>query len=292
MKKVVGRLCIVAVSCLVAIPTQAEETNIFGIAMIDIPAGSFLMGSCQLNDKATEANKKRTFLGLEPTKTNCTNNDTEKPQHRVYIQAFQMGKTEVTLGQFKAFVIAAKREDLLSDFFMKDNRHGDDVPVMVNKDDAQKFIDWLNKIDGGGWRLPTEAEWEYACRAGEDHAYCGSDDLDEVAWHRENSDNRPQPVGKKKPNSFGLYDMSGNAWEWVHDCWHENYRGVPKNGTAWVHSCMNEGGVIRGIVRGGSWNFYPYNGDFPATKRTPLSSNSWVGSQFSGFRVVRPRSKH
>ena len=294
MKKVIahGRQCVVAVTCIfVATPTQADETNIFGIAMADIPAGNFLMGSCQLNGKIIEANnKKRAFLGLEPARPNCTNNANEMPLHRVRIKAFQMGKTEVTLGQFKAFVIAAKRNDLLTDTFIGDNKYGDNAPVMVSRDDAQKFIAWLNKIDGGGWRLPSEAEWEYACRAGEDHSYCGSDDLEEVAWYRENSDNHPQPVGKKESNAFGIYDMSGNAWEWVQDCWHENYRGAPRDGTAWVRNCTDEGGVVRGVVRGGSWNFYSYNGDFPATKRTPLSRDSWVGSSFSGFRVVRPKS--
>jgi formylglycine-generating enzyme required for sulfatase activity len=160
MKKVIahGRQCVVAVTCIfVATPTQADETNIFGIAMADIPAGSFLMGSCQLNGKIIEANnKKSAFLGLEPARPNCTNNANEMPHHRVHIKAFQMGKTEVTLGQFKTFVIAAKRNDLLTDTFMGDNKYGDNAPVMVSRDDAQKFIAWLNKIDGGGWRCPAK----------------------------------------------------------------------------------------------------------------------------------------
>lgn len=100
MKKVIahGRQCVVAVTCIfVATPTQADETNIFGIAMADIPAGSFLMGSCQLNGKVIEANnKKRAFLGLEPARPNCTNNANEMPLHRVRIKAFQIAYSTPT----------------------------------------------------------------------------------------------------------------------------------------------------------------------------------------------------
>ncbi len=125
----------------------------------------------------------------------------------------------------------------------------------VSWNDVQEFIRKLNAGEKGGFRLPTEAEWEYACRSGgEQEKYCGGNDVARVAWYRENSGGNTHPVGEKAANGLGIYDMSGNVWEWVEDCWHESYEGAPNEGSAW-----SSGGNCKSrVLRGGSWNIYPY----------------------------------
>jgi formylglycine-generating enzyme required for sulfatase activity len=100
---------------------------------------------------------------------------------------------------------------------------------------------------GKAYRLPSEAEWEYACRAGMTADYAG--DLDVMAWYSKNSDNKTRQVGQKQPNAFGLYDMHGNVWEWCEDIWHGNYHGAPTDGSAW----LSGGNSSLRVVRGGSW---------------------------------------
>lgn len=287
-----------AVLMLTILLTQAcETTNKIGITMVDIPAGSFMMGSCKLASDMQEGSEKRAFLGQELLKEGCSNadadaSDIETPQHRVNIGAFQLGKTQVTVGQFKQFIAAAGRTDLVDDNFMKYNAYGDNAPVVwVSWHDAQAFIDWLNKTDGGGYRLPTEAEWEYACRAeGGQHTYCGGNDLNALGWYYENSGNRQRPVGGKQPNAFGLHDMSGNVWEWVQDCWHDNYRGAPSDGhawkddlplPAWMGNCFGD----KRVLRGGSW----YN----TAKSTRAANRGYNSPDYRsngyGFRLARTR---
>lgn len=184
----------------------------------------------------------------------------------------QMGKTEVTLGQFKRFVAARD-----SDQFEKFNSYGDDAPVVyVSWDDAGQFIAWLNRSkpasDRGTYRLPSEAEWEAACRAGGSHAYCGGDELDAVAWFDQNSGYRPHAVAGKQPNAFGLHDMSGNVYEWTASCWRDNGRVT-----------LTDGKCAGRVVRGGSW--LNYDGIAISSDRyyEAPSSRSYV----VGFRVVR-----
>lgn len=154
-------------------------------------------------------------------------------------RAFAISKTEVTQAQWRA--IMGNNPSQFKDC--------DDCPVdMVSWNDARDFLRRLNGKTGKQYRLPTESEWEYACRAGSTSEYCGSDKIDEAAWFQVNSESRTRPVGSKQGNAFGLADMSGNVWEWVDDCWHPDDQGVPKDGSLWPG-----GDCSRHAVRGGSW---------------------------------------
>lgn len=272
-----------------SISYAAETTNKIGITMVDIPAGSFLMGSCTVTADMQEQNKKRAFLGQAPLNANCDGydsnaSDEEAPQHRVAIRAFKMGKTEVTLGQFKKFIAGADRADLIDNEFMKYNRNGDDAPVvMVSWHDAQDFIRWLNKANSGSYRLPSESEWEYACRAGGRHTYCGSNNANEVAWYGGAVEPGQHAVAQKQANAFGLHDMSGNVREWVQDCWHDNYNGAPIDGSAWTSSCAGRGGVVH---RGHTW----YAERAPHIRAVARSGSSpGYRDNGQGFRVASTR---
>lgn len=176
--------------------------------------------------------------------------DDEMPvQHVTIGKSFAIGKTEVTQGQWKSIM-----GNNPSGF----KKCGENCPVeKVSWDDAQQFISKLNAKTGKQYRLPTEAEWEYACRGGEKYEYCGSNDLDSVAWYGAystqagNSKVTTHPVATKKPNAFGLYDMSGNVYEWVEDSYHPNYNKSPTDGSAWI------GNGYERILRGSSWNGNP-----------------------------------
>jgi formylglycine-generating enzyme required for sulfatase activity len=131
---------------------------------------------------------------------------------------------------------------------------GESCPVeQVSWEDAQQFIRKLNQIENTkDNRLPSEAEWEYACRAGSDAEFSFGDDVerfDKFAWYSKNSGGETHPVGEKELNSWGLYDMHGNVWEWVEDDWHESYKKAPSEGIAWVDK---QRGSSR-VIRGGSW---------------------------------------
>ena len=244
-----------------AAPARAADyTNSIGMEFNNIPAGRFYMGSCY----PSETNKKRKFMGLPamgcPSGAGVDDdaNDSETPQHEVRIRrGFRMGVYEVTLGQFKQYIAAAGRNNLLSDDFIKYNGNGDRAPVVyVSRQDAHRFIGWLNKKEGTqAYRLPSEAEWEYAARAGTTTRYSG------IGRNQANcrdcgsrwDNKRPAPVGSFAANGFGLHDMHGNVSEWVADCWHKNYKGAPTDGSAWTSGCASNSAV----VRGGAWGSYP-----------------------------------
>jgi formylglycine-generating enzyme required for sulfatase activity len=137
-----------------------------------------------------------------------------------------------------------------------DFKGDDNLPVEdVSWDDVQEFIKKLNEKEGTNkYRLPSEAEWEYACRAGTTTRYSFGDSeskLGEYAWYFDNSNDKMHPVGQKKHNSWGLYDMHGNVWEWVQDRWHDNYDGAPADGSAW-----KSGNDARWVIRGGGLNYF------------------------------------
>tara|TARA_R110000772_G_scaffold60053_4_gene135535 strand:- start:436 stop:1314 length:879 start_codon:yes stop_codon:yes gene_type:complete len=236
--------------------SAAETTYQHGITMVDIPAGDFMMGSC-----TEEHNRQAEFFGLEQSICQVyeLTFKNETPRHNVTVDSFKMSKTEVTLGQFRQFIAETGRTDLITPDFIQENAYGDDAPVTyVNWHDAQSFISWLNKTEDSGWRLPSEAEWEYACRAGGLHdKYCGGEtynDYKDISWNAANSGHSPwrdggqrlHDVGTKSPNAFGLHDMTGNVEEWVQDCWHEDYTDAPRIADAWIDSCDSDERVLRG----------------------------------------------
>jgi len=130
-------------------------------------------------------------------------------------------------------------------------------------------------------KLPTEAQWEYACRAGSTGKYCFGDDVNQLkkyAWYNENAGSKTHPVGEKLANSWGLHDMHGNVWEWCEDVWHENYNGAPVDGSAW----LTGGDKDRRALRGGSWNVIGSN----CRSAIRFRFNAVNSDNDSGFRVV------
>jgi len=203
-----------------------------GPEMVIVPAGSFEMGDVWGDG-----------------------GDAEKPPHTVSVaKPFAIGKYPLTFEEYDRFAETAGRE-LPGDQGWGRGRR----PVInVSWEDALAYAGWLSAQTGKRYRLPSEAEWEYAARSGgRKEKWAGTSDeaaLGQHAWYESNSGGKTQPVGEKKPNGLGLCDMSGNVWEWVQDGWHESYEGAPGDGSAWESS---EGG--RRVVRGGSWNFNPRN---------------------------------
>jgi formylglycine-generating enzyme required for sulfatase activity len=226
--------------------------------MVTIPAGNFLMGS-----------KGDPFSSDPP-------NASEQPQHSVSIRSFALGKFEVTQEQWYAVMGT-----------MPSKFKGRTLPVeQVSWEDAQVFVQKLSANTGKKYRLPTEAEWEYAARAGSQTndyffdyqtKFARQIQLGLYAWFANNS-STTKPIGQKLPNAFGLHDMQGNVWEWTQDCWNENYNSAPNNGSAWTRGdCSNR------VMRGGGWRGDPTFWDVAfRSKDTVTHRNVMVG-----FRVAR-----
>ena len=221
-----------------------------GPQMVVLPTGSFRMGS-----PAGEEGRW----------------DDEGPVRTVTIgKRIAMGRYEVTFADYDRFVSAADYAEFVARFVAESRRTrpaSDDAgwgrggrPVInVNWNEARAYASWLSAQTGKVYRLPSEAEWEYAARVGTSTRYSWGD---EIGVNRANghdsgskwSGKRTSPVGSFEPNAFGLYDMHGNVWEWVEDCWHDNYEGAPTDGSAWTTGCD---GSVRAVVRGGSWFNFP-----------------------------------
>ncbi len=166
----------------------------------------------------------------------------EMPQHRVYVPTFAISKTPITQEQWQAVMETNPSQ------FSNPLRPVENISWW----DAVEFCDRLEKLTGKAYRLPTEAEWEYACRAGTQTLYSFGNRkqlLLNHAWYTWNAKNKTQPVGQKKPNAWGLHDMHGLVWEWCADTWHENYSGAIADGGAWISG----GYPNKHVVRGGSW---------------------------------------
>ena len=216
--------------------------------MLMIPGGSFEMGSTESTD--------------------------EQPRHPVQVPAFLLGRTEVTQGQWQAVMGS-------NPSYFK--ACGLDCPVEnVTWNDAQDFARRLSQKTGKTYRLPSEAEWEYAARAGSRGKWSFGDyelQLVAHAWFRSNSGLTPHPAAQKRPNAFGLHDMHGNAWEWVRDTWHVNYQGAPSDGSAWVDG----GDQARRVLRGGAW----FND--PSILRSAVRNHIEPGDRLdgTGLRIAR-----
>jgi formylglycine-generating enzyme required for sulfatase activity len=246
----------------VNINAQSSFTEDLGngvkLEMIAIPGGTFWMGS-----PANEAER----------------GDNESPQHQVTVPSFFMGKYPLTQAQYQA--IMGKN----TAYFKGNNR-----PVEnVSWDDAVRFCQKLSQRTGKNYRLPSEAEWEYACRAGTKTPFSFGDNITtDLVNYNGTYPYKSAPKGKYReqttdvgtfpPNPFGLYDMHGNVWEWCEDDWHENYIDAPTDGSAW----NSQSGSNTKLLRGGSWNYYA--GYCRSASRFRLSRDFRYND--CGFRVV------
>ncbi|MBK4729956.1 formylglycine-generating enzyme family protein [Oxynema sp. CENA135] len=227
---------------------QGESELAVPLEMVAIPGGKFMMGS-----------------------PDGEGYDRETPQHEVTVPPFFMGKYPVTQAQWRAIAartdLKVERDLDLNPARFKDREDSDERPVeQVSWYDAVEFCRRLSKLTGKEYRLPSEAEWEYACRAGTTTPfYFGETMTGELANYcaRTTYAEEPKgqfreqttPVGQFPPNAFGLYDMHGNVWEWCADSWHRNYEGAPRDGSAWV----GEKNDSCSLLRGGSWYNDPHN---------------------------------
>lgn len=197
--------------------------------MVVIPAGEFLMGSA----------------GGE-------GHDSECLQHKVTIPyLFAVGRYPVTFEEWDCY-----RQYHPEAHNPNDQGWGRDRRPVINIswDNTKGFLEWLEGQTKMPYRLLSEAQWEYACRAGEETQYHFGDDeaqLEEYAWYNKNADGKTQPVGQKKPNQYGLYDMHGNVYEWCKEHYHDNYTGAPSDGSAWIDA--DDKNTSSHVFRGGSW---------------------------------------
>jgi formylglycine-generating enzyme required for sulfatase activity len=274
-----------------------DNSNVFigrgdngaGPEMVLIPAGSFVMGISAEETKREDAS--------------AMVDDWARPQHKVTIaRPFYMCKYPVTRGAFRAF---ARSADFLEDDWREPRfKQTDQHPVVnVSHKDAVAYAAWLSRATGKDYRLPSEAEWEYAARAGTTTARfwgegraeaCRYANVADETRRRANKDEpsarkyfgcddgseNTSPVGSFQPNGFGLYDMLGNVGEWTADWWNESYHGAPEDGSAWT-----AGDSGRRIVRGGSF------AGFPETVRAGCRSSLGRGDRYDilGFRLARAR---
>jgi formylglycine-generating enzyme required for sulfatase activity len=238
----------------------------------------------------------------------------EKPQHRVNVRSFMLGKYEVTVGEFARFVNETGHRidggcnvwngtkwdvDASKNWRSPGFGQGDRHPVAcVSWDDAKAYTAWLSRKTGKGYRLASEAEWEYAARArtstarhwGKDgNQGCGYANVADqttrsqvqgITWGTTCSDGHAytSPVGSFRTNAFGLHDMIGNVWEWTEDCWNENYSGAPTDGSSW-----QTGNCLIRVLRGGSWGDDPWGARSAGRNLVTSDDRNYL----IGFRVAR-----
>ncbi|HJW25233.1 MAG TPA: formylglycine-generating enzyme family protein, partial [Rhodocyclaceae bacterium] len=224
-------------------------------ALVSLPPGSFTMGS-------------------------HAGDPSEKPAHPVSItQPFAIGKYEVTVEQWNACADAGACPRLASEASAPKT-----TPVRdVSWDDAQTYVQWLGKVSGKAYRLPTEAEWEYAARGGTSTKYWWGEQMRQGNANCKDcgspwSEAGPANVGSFAANPYGLYDMNGSVWEWVKDCWHNSYKGAPGDGSAWEESSCGSR-----VIRGGSWR----EGASYMPSSTRFKYDASVRQSQNGFRVAR-----
>jgi formylglycine-generating enzyme required for sulfatase activity len=254
----VGACTCIETARVAAEPAEFTDCAVACPVMVVIPAGKFIMGSPE--DKADRTAD-------------------EGPRHEVAIaRPFAVSKYEVTFAQWDACVAAAACPRA------KDAWGRGNLPVIsISWDDARLYVAWLSRLTGEDYRLPTEAEWEYAARAGSSTRYAWGD---EPGTGNANCNGcggaamlQSSPVGSFRPNAFGLHDMEGNVWEWVEDVWHDSYQGAPADGSTWLEG----GDASYRVIRGGSWH------NEPELLRAAIRFKRHRKVQFDtlGFRVAR-----
>jgi formylglycine-generating enzyme required for sulfatase activity len=249
-------------------PTSPQENRLIveklstdvNLTMIYVPDGQFIMGS---------------------------SNNLERPQHRVHLSSFHIGKYPITQLQWRIVCETVPAIDLELNprpaYFV-----GDDLPIEnINWYQAKEFCKRLSKLTGKTYRLPSESEWEYSCRAGTHTLYnCGDKLTIEVANFNMGSladavnggQQKTNPVGMFPPNPWGIHDLHGNVWEWCEDIWHENYLNAPNDGAPWVDGGKND----HRVLRGGSWFNNAWNCRTTNRNWVKPDIQSWL----YGFRVV------
>ncbi|MEK6299545.1 MAG: SUMF1/EgtB/PvdO family nonheme iron enzyme [Acidobacteriota bacterium] len=263
-----------------------EQVNGIDLALVEIPGGTFLMGNTE--SEADRVKKELERYGFKP-KDALKYSRWEVPQHTVSVPTFYMAKYEVTQAQWRAVThLPRVNRDLVSD---PSKFKGDNLPVeQVSWEDATEFCARLSRASGRIYRLPTEAEWEYACRGGMTTTfYFGDTATPELVNYNggfpygsaakgTNRQTTTPAGGVGYPNAFGLYDMHGNVWEWCMDYWHESYSGAPTDGRSWESG----GDASLRVLRGGSW--YCIAGGCRSSLR--LRPASGLRDDYVGFRVV------
>lgn len=257
---------ILCTGCSLSSIKKPLNTNVIEPQMVNIPGGTFEMGS-------------------------TSGDSDEKPVHQVTVKAFKMGQTEVTFAQWDACV-----KDGGCSYQPDDEGWGrGERPVINMSYDyiTQQFIPWLNRVTGKRYRLPSEAEWEYAARAGSTTRYSWGNEASHkyANYGTDNCCNglakdkdkwvNTSPVKSFSANQFGLYDMHGNVWEWVQDCWNNSYQNAPSDGSAWM-----EGDCSSRVLRGGGWKYHP---PFQRSANRSWFETSHRGPG-SGFRLAEDLS--
>ena len=302
--------------CLMWLPNQAQAANkvkaIRASKSLKAPRAGRVFRDCPTCPEMVVIPAGRFNMGSPPSENQ--RDDDEGPVHRVKVAAFALSKTEITRGQFAEFVkhtkydagdkcwtlaegkFAERDGNWRKPGYPQNNKH----PVTcINWDDAQAYAKWLSRKTRKKYRLPTEAEWEYAARAGtRSSRYWGNNpDLAcryanvadktamaripaTMAWLSHNCTDHyayTAPVGRYRANAFGLKDMLGNEWEWTEDIYHDSYDGAPADGRAW------QGQGNYHVLRGGSWNSDPQN------VRAAVRNSNKAALRFSffGFRLAR-----
>jgi formylglycine-generating enzyme required for sulfatase activity len=244
-------------------PAEAGQTSAIQPKMVALTAGSFSMGGPRASD--------------------------ERPEHTVNVAAFELGKHEVTFDEWDACVADSGCEHRPDDMGWG---RGKRPVIYVSYDDIQQYLTWINRKTGKQYRLPSEAEWEYAARAGATTRFSSGDCIttDQANFDGINpaegcskGEFRKQtlPVGSFAANPWGLHDMHGNVWEWVQDCWNNSHTGAPDNGAA-----RTDGNCGQRVLRGGAWDSLGYK------LRSSYRLNSrldYRNMPHIGFRLAKSR---
>ncbi|MDD6832779.1 MAG: formylglycine-generating enzyme family protein, partial [bacterium] len=214
---------------------QTFSVNGVSFDMIAVEGGTFTMGA------------------TEEQGSDAKNN--EKPTHQVTLSSYSIGKTEVTQALWQA-VMGKSVSQIASENGWNTYGVGSNYPMYyISYEDCQTFIRKLNALTGKNFRLPTEAEWEFAARGGNNscvYKYSGSNTLSNVAWYDDNSSNKTHPVATKASNELGIYDMTGNVWEWCSD-WYGSYSSSSQYNPTGSNTGSNR------VGRGGSWHYFAWN---------------------------------